>query len=567
MRKYRLTSETDLVRLILRVAIALAAVLLARTAGAQVLSCDVPTIQSVVPADTTIVSAEMKTVLTTYCDVIGTIATSTAGQDNTVIFELGLPDTDTWNGSFVFWGNGGFAGSLQAVDDGTFDFLLNVGLAVAATDTGHESSAGFYGFLDASFALTGGQPNLAAREDWEHRSVHVSAVASEAIVQAYYDPGYPIRYASYFDGCSTGGRQALVEAQQFPFDFRAIVSGDPGLGDPIAGFNWNDQAVLKSPAGYLSPSDIQLVDQAVLAECDGLDGVVDGLIQDPRNCHFDPKSLMCKGSNKANCLNKQQVKTLQAVFSGAVTNGNAPLYPGYTVSDLGGSDGWTQWITGTSTPQFDVAEPWGPPPASFSVAPFQWSTQDQYLKYFVFNDPAYNSLNFNLRHKADVSALFASNQYQVNPDTDLSAFFGWGGKLIMYHGWSDPAVTPQASVDYYTAVANRLYGGDISQLQNNARLFMVPGMHHCGGGPGPNVFDPLGPVVYWELGLAPAPDQIIATHYINNDQSMPVDRTMPLCPYPQVASYVGGPVNDAASWTCSEPAVAQGALRRKHRHH
>jgi feruloyl esterase len=297
----------------------------------------------------------------------------------------------------------------------------------------------------------------------------------------------------------------------------------------------------------------------VLAKCDGLDGVVDGLIQDPRNCHFQPKSLMCKGSSKTNCLNKQQVKTLQAIFSGAVTNGNKAVYPGFTASDPGGPDGWALWITGFSAPQFGVAEPWGASPASFGVAPFQWSFQDQFLKYFVFDDPNYNSLNFNIRHKVDIAALTAiTTEYQsdgTNPD--LSAFFNAGGKLLMYHGWSDPAVSPLVSVDYYTAVAKSLYGGDFSQLQNNARLFMVPGMHHCGGGPGPNVFDPLGPAALWELGMRPPPAQLIADHHINNDQNMPVDRSMPLCPYPQVATYVSGPVNQAPSWGCSNPAAGR----------
>ena len=358
--------------------------------GPPVLSCDVATIQNAIqgtaPSGTTIISAEIKTVLATYCDVKGEIATSTGSQSNTVIFEVGLPDT--WFGAFLFWGNGGFAGSLQAVDDGTFDFLLTFGLSVAATDTGHESSAGFYDFLDASFGLIGGQAgqyNLAADEDYSYRAVHLSTVASQAIVQAYYTPPFPIYFLSFFDGCSTGGLQGLVEAQKFPNDYRVIVSGDPaGIENLPGGFIWNEQAVLKSPAGYLSPSDIQLLDQAVLAECDGLDGVVDGLIQDPRNCHFDPKRLMCKGPKKTNCLNNQQVKTVQAILSGAVTNGNQSVYPGYSVSDPGGPDGWTQWITGSSAPQFGVAEPWGPPPASFAVAPFEWSLQDQNLKYFVF---------------------------------------------------------------------------------------------------------------------------------------------------------------------------------------
>jgi feruloyl esterase len=541
-----------------------------RKAAAAALTCDVSAIQAVAPPDTTIISAQSKTVLVSYCDVIGEITTSTALQNNTVTFELGLPDA--WNYLFLFWGNGGFGGSLQAVDDGTFDFLLGYGFAMVATDTGHESSAGFYGFTDGSFGLIGDQPNLAAREDFAYRAVHVSTVASKAIVSAYY-PVPPAPYyldaASFFDGCSTGGRQGLVEAQKYPYDFIGIVSGDPGIGNPVAGFNWNDQALLKSNAGYLSSSDIQLVDQAVMAECDDIDGVADGLIQDPRNCHFNPKSLTCKGSSKTNCLNNQQIKTLQAIFSGAVTNGNQPLYPGFPVSDMGGDDGWPLWISGFDAPQFGVAEPWGAPPDSFAVAPYQWSSQDQFLKYFVFNDPNYNFLNFDFRHKSDVDALNAAiNQYQsTGDDPDLSAFFNHGGKLIMYHGWSDPAASPMVSVNYYTMVAQNLYGGDFSRLQQNARLFMVPGMHHCGGGPGPNVFDSLGPVIFWlpwNGGIEP--DQIIASHYENNDQTMPVDRTMPLCPYPQVARYNGGPKDDAASWTCGNPPVVPSARRRRHRH-
>jgi feruloyl esterase len=360
---------------------------------------------------------------------------------------------------------------------------------------------------------------------------------------------------SYFDGCSTGGRQAMVEAEKFPTDFNGIVAGDPAIGDPIAGFNWNDKALLKSSAAYLSPADIALVDSAVLAECDKLDGLTDGLIQDPRKCHFDPRSLMCKGSViKTNCLNNQQVKTLKAIYSGAVTNGNEPLYPGYTVSDPGGTDGWDLWISGFTAPQFGVANPWGAPPASLAVAPLQWSFQDQFMKYFVFDDPNYDSLTFNFRHKRDVNALNSIvTEFQGNGEnTDLAPFFKNGGKLIMYHGWSDPALTPLVSVRYYSKVARRLYGGDFSKLQDHARLFMVPGMHHCSGGPGPNVFDPLTPLIFWVQGGI-TPDSIVATHFINNDPTMPVDRTMPLCPYPHTAHYNGGPADVATSWSCENP--------------
>jgi feruloyl esterase len=535
---------------LLVVAIALAGVLIARPAAAT-LACDAPTIQGVAPSDTTITSAAIATSPVTYCDVKGTIATSTGGQNNTVIFELGLPNA--WIGDFVFIGNGGFAGSLQAVEAGEFIGSVSVGLATAATDTGHESALGPLGSLDGSFGLNGVEPALAAREDFSYRAVHLSTVASETITTGYYGSSM----FSYFDGCSTGGRQAMVEAEKFPTDFNGIVAGDPAIGDPIAGFNWNDQALLKSSAGYLSPSDIELVDQTVLAECDGLDGVADGLIQDPRKCHFDPKSLMCRGSSKTNCLNNQQVKTLQAIYSGAVTNGNAPLYPGYMASDPGGPDGWAEWITGFVSPQFGVANPWGSAPTSLEVAPFQWSFQDQFMKYFVFDDPTYDSLVFNFRHKVDVNALNAIvTEFQGNGEnTDLSPFFAAGGKLLMYHGWSDPALTPLISVNYYTAVAQLLDGGDFSQLQNNARLFMVPGMHHCAGGPGPNVFDPLTPLIGWVQFHIP-PAEITAVHFTNNDPTMPVDRSMPLCPYPQVATYIGGPVDVATSWVCENPSVA-----------
>jgi feruloyl esterase len=200
------------------------------------LSCDTTTIQGMAPTGTTITSAAMVTSPVTYCDVKGTIATSTDGQINTVIFELGLPNI--WIGDFVFIGNGGFAGSLQAVDEGEFIASVSVGLARAATDTGHESVLGPLGALDGSFGLTdGNEPALAAREDFSYRAVHLSTVASETITTAYYGS----KIFSYFDGCSTGGRQAMVEAEKFPTDFNGIVAGDPAIGDPIAGFNWNDQ--------------------------------------------------------------------------------------------------------------------------------------------------------------------------------------------------------------------------------------------------------------------------------------------------------------------------------------
>lgn len=530
-----------------------------RPAGATVLlSCDQATIQGVAPDNTTIISATPVTAPVTYCDVRGSIATSSNGQNNTVLFALGLPND--WRGDFVFIGNGGFAGSIQAVNEGEYVPSIADGLATAATDTGHESPFGpALGSLDGSFGLSGGQPALAAREDFAYRAVHLSTVSSEAITGAYYNsPMY-----SYFDGCSTGGRQALVEAEKFPTDFNGILAGDPAIGNPIAGYNWNDQALLKYSQAYLSPADITTIDQAVLAECDGLDGKVDGLIQDPRKCNFNPIKLLCTGGKQTGCLNLSQVQTLQTIYAGAGTNGlaavlvgrgNASLYPGYMASDPDGPDGWDEWITGFLEPQFGVADPWGTIPTSLEIAPFQWSFQDQFMKYFVFNNPNYNSLSFGFTNPANVAALNASvTQFQANGENaNLAPFFKAGGKLIMYHGWSDPALTPLVSVDFYTAVAQQIDGGSLSKLQNNARLFMVPGMHHCAGGPGPNVFDALTPLGEWvQFGIAPT--QIIAAHYTDNNQSLPIDRTMPLCPYPQQAKYTHGPVDEASSWVCKNP--------------
>ena len=539
------------------IAIALVGILGARPAGAT-LSCDAATIQGVSPNNTTIISATPVSSPVAYCDVRGSIATTSSGQNNTVLFALGLPDD--WRGDFVFIGNGGFGGSIQAVNEGEYVPSIADGLATAATDTGHESPFGpALGTLDGSFGLNAGQPALAPREDFAYRAVHLSTVSSEAITGAYYNsPMF-----SYFDGCSTGGRQALVEAEKFPTDFNGILAGDPAIGNPIAGFNWNDQALLRYSQAYLSPADITTIDQAVLAECDGLDGKVDGLIQDPRKCNFNPAKLLCKVGTQTGCLSLHQVQTLQIIYAGAGTNGlaaalvghgNASLYPGYMASDPDGPDGWDEWMTGFFEPQFSVGDPWGAVPLSLEIAPFQWSFQDQFMKYFVFNDPNYNSLGFSFNNSGNVASLNASvTQFQANGENaNLAPFFKAGGKLIMYHGWSDPALTPLVSVDFYNAVAQQLDGGSLPKLQNNARLFMVPGMHHCEGGPGPNVFDALTPLAEWvQFGIAPT--QIIAAHYTDNNQSLPIDRTMPLCPYPQQAKYTHGPVDDATSWVCRNP--------------
>jgi feruloyl esterase len=552
-------------------------------ATAATLSCDPTTLAAALPAslNVSIASASVVATPVPYCDVIGAIATSTYGQPGLVGFEVGLPAT--WNGRFLFVGGGGYVGSL-AIQAADFPPSLEAGFAVAITDAGHESELGLLAELDGSYGLLpDGEPNQAAREDFAYRAVHLSTVVGQKLTEAYYEVG---TMNSYFDGCSTGGRQAMVEAQKFPTDYNGIIAGDPAIGYPIAGFNWNDQALLASADSYLPPAKVELLDSAVLAECDDLDGVPDGLIQDPRKCHFDPASIECPSGDAPTCLTAGQVATVDAIYSGAKTSIGQQLYPGYTASDPGGPDGWEEWITGFVTPAFGVADPWGASPLpSFVQAPFQWSFQDQYMKYFVFDDPAVDSLSFDFGNYSEVLQLVkVASAYQGNgQNPNLQPFFARGGRLLMYHGWSDPALTPFVSIDYYNSAAkaadahplkahfnevpkfglsSAVYsGGQYDALRENARLFMVPGMHHCGGGPGPNVFDPLTPLIEWAEG-GPAPDGIIAVHYPNNDGTPPPDRTMPLCAYPETAVYDGtGNVDLASSWTCEEPSSTYPAKK------
>lgn len=520
-------------------------------------SCDTASIQAIAPSGTTIASAvETQAGRTNYCDIVATTTATGAGGD-VINLQIGLPDASSWNSGFLFTGNGGFAGgiALDVADLQTF------GYAVAATDTGHQGEG-----TDASWALN----NPQAVRDFDFSAIHKTTVIAETIVSGYYGNS---TYNSFFAGCSTGGRQGLVEAQKYPSDYDGIVAGDPAMGDPFIGFNWNFQALLQSPDTYLDPDAIKLVDQTVTSECDGLDGVVDGLIQNPAACTFDPSSLLCPSGQTSGCLTAGQVATLKAIYGGAVdTHGNS-LYPGYSVSNPAESDptdaGWGVWLTGCKSlipsglcdlPNFNptISEPWSSqsPP---QLSPTQWLFMDGFLQNFVFNDPNYNPRTFSFSDQSsidrveDATARWGSDAM----DADLTSFTSQGHKLLMYHGWSDPALTPYVSVNYYNS-ALAIVG---STMPDNVRLFMVPGMHHCQGGPGPNFFDTVTPLAQWvENGIAP--DGIIATHFLNNDPKQAVQRTMPLCSYPEMAQYNGvGPVDDASSWSCPTSGAKGATLR------
>jgi len=519
----------------------------------KTLPCTRGAIQRAALSDTTIVAATWQSNPVSYCDVRGYVTTNNPGP-NQVNFELGLPTE--WNGRFLFIGTGGFAGSfdfgavlLDLLHPFPLQDEVSAGFATAITDTGHQGT-GDFPFLDGSWALN----DLAKQNDWLFRSVHVSTVTGKTITQAFYGN----TAHSYFAGCSTGGREGLLEAEQYPKDFDGIVVGDPAIGSNFLGANWNSEHLTATADNYIPVEKLALIDAIVMQSCDATDGLLDGLIQDPRKCTFKPAGLLCTQGDNSDCLTAGQVGSLDAIYAGASTADGRQVYPGFTQSDstgnpnlIIGDEGWGLWITGFVPPDAPgTAEPWTNP----AFAPWGFTLQDQFLKYFVFSDPNYNSLSFDINTGDLAKARAIINRGgAAGTNPDLSAFRNHGGKLLLYHGWSDPAISPLETVHYYSNVVREQDG--LSSAQQFARLFMVPGMRHCigSGGPGPNVFDPLTSAIDW-VEKGKAPDRIIGVHFQDNDPSTGViTRTLPLCPYPEQAAFLGGDVNDAANWSCKRP--------------
>ena len=505
-------------------------------AARPALDCAKSAIQAVAPSNTTIVSAIPGSDPVAYCAVVAYVTTLNPGP-NQVNFSLSLPNSG--NHRFLFIGNGGFGGDFNFPevfpDFESLPDLTRAGFAIAFTDTGHQGN-----FLDGSWALD----DQAKQDDFLFRGVHVTAVAAKTIAEKFYaqKPG------AYFAGCSDGGREGLVEAQRYPADFDGIIAGDPAIGAIAPGWNWNQKHLAADASTYIPPDKLALVDAAVMSRCDAADGVTDGLIQDPRRCKFDPATLICSANNSPNCLSVAQVAALKTVYAGAITAQGTTVYPGFTPSDPAVDDSWNTWITGFVPPDAPgAAEPWSDP----TLASWQFLLQDQIFKFFVFADPAYSSFNYYLNgYDLAKTHIVWNRGGGEGVDPNLAEFQNRGGKLIIYHGWSDAAVSPLETVRYYNAVVQN--PGSSGRARQFARLFMVPGMQHCvGSGPGPNIFDPLPSIIDWvERGAAPT--KILAAHFQDNDPSSGViARTMPLCPYPQTAQFNGGDVNQARSWSCN----------------
>ncbi len=570
-------------------------------------SLTVQQFQKISPKSVTITSACEETTPVNFCEVIGALVSDRRKHDS-IKFEVALPDASAWNGKYVFIGNGLFGGKLPTPGDGgDFAQALTDGYAVAATDTGHNScdntndaTKGDCDLTEAAWALH----NLPSVKDFAYRAVHRSTVAARKIVKRFYNSTIT---EAYFQGCSTGGRQALVEAEKYPDDFDGIIAGDPAAGNIFAGFNWNEQAQLQIASPTPSPSldypAIRLIDTAVRALCGettpGL--TTTPLILDPPTCPFQSApattpnslaSLECTSGQTSGCLTANQIATVNAFLDGPVDTTGAQIYPGYSPSDPGDTtNGDTGWYSFTDCTQFDITdpggcippvppypptyapEPWGfadqPPvalPNFTAEGPLQWVAQDGYLRNFVYEDVNYAPLTFSFQDQKAINKL-TKNIARWGGDgmevSKLTSFVKKNHMLLLYHGWSDPVITPYNTVNLFASIQS-IFGADTG---NNIRLFMVPGMHHCSGGPGPNVLGPapgssdlISVLDQWVSGGNPpdgnsATNPLIATHFVNNVPGGAVDRTMPLCAYPELPVYIGAPANPevAPSWTCSAP--------------
>jgi Tannase and feruloyl esterase len=468
-------------------------------------------------------SAERFKRLPAFCRVV---AHSRPTADSDIEIEVWLP-LSNWNGKFQGEGNGGFAGSIG------YDHLAGAlanGYATAGTDTGHKADG-----TDANWAL--GHPEKIV--DFGYRGVHEMSTRAKAIAQAFY--GIEPR-RSYFVACSDGGREALMEAQRFPADYDGILAGAPAnYWTHLLGAGADLGRLADNPANAIPDSKIPAISSAVLAACDDLDGVKDGILTDPRKCHFDPASIVCKGPDGASCLTPPQSNLLRRLYAGAKTSTGQQIFPGFLPGGEQGDGGWKDWILG-DTPGHSTGS----------------SFVSGYFRNMVFDDPHWSpethSVDENLRAAETKTADAVDSN---NPD--LTAFEKRGGKLIIYHGWNDPAISALNSIDYFENVNSTMGAATLNQFM---RLYVVPGMQHCIGGPGPSMFGQFSVLpqneasssIYlslerWvEAGAVPGP--IKATTIASDGKEGAMSR--PICPYPQLPKYNGsGDTNAARSFTCS----------------
>jgi len=434
-----------------------------------------------------------------FCRVTATLAPS---SDSDIKIEVWMP-TSGWNGTFQGVGNGGWAGTISYA---ALAAAVASGYATASTDTGHVGGT-------AAFAL--GHPEKVT--DFGYRAVHEMTVQAKAVVDAFYGS---LPKLSIWNGCSQGGRQGVTEAVRFPADFDAIIAGAPavnGLQMHVGRMAMN-RSMNRSAESAIPREKYPAIHSALLNACDAKDGVTDGVVENPASCRFDPKVLACKGQNDASCLTALQIESAHVMYNGAVDpRTGAMRFPGLAP---GSELGWN--VIGASQPLNLATEA---------------------FKYVIAKDPAWDPARFNAATDFDLAASIDKDDVLNSGNPDMKAFFARGGKLLLYHGWSDPQVTPLNTVSFFNKVV-ALQGSAV--VGKSVQLYMVPGMNHCQGGPGTDTFDKMGAIEQW-IKTGAAPESIPASHLTNGV----VDRTRPLCPFGKVAKWNGvGSSDDAANFAC-----------------
>jgi hypothetical protein len=485
-----------------------------------------------VPAGAFAVPGTKTTVKTTvaFCRVALTLKPST---DSDIKVEVWLPSIG-WNGKFQGVGNGGFAGTIDYQE---LAMAVSKGYSAAATDTGHNDADG----TDAKWALN--HPEKIA--DFGYRAIHETADRAKGVIRAFY--GSAPKH-SYFNSCSDGGREALMEAQRFPADYDGIVAGAPAnyWTHLMTQLMYNMEAI-RTSASYISSAKLRAIEDNALNQCDALDGVKDGVIENPTVCRLDLKPLLCGSAETNECLTQPQLDALAKIYAGPKTSPRAgnmiqQVIPGLLPGGEAEPTGWGTWIAGLR-------------PGSG----LQYAFGTNFFKYMVYDDPNWDykdsttDRNLSLADDKLAGILNAT-------DPDLKKFRGRGGKLILYHGWADAAIPPQNTVDYYESIVSRMGAKESASF---VRLFMVPGMEHCSSyGAGVSMFvlnpvplsdadhDVAAAIERWvEQGLAP--ERIVAGRSKTRADGTDFSRTRPLCAWPRTAHYDGtGSTDDAANFTC-----------------
>ena len=467
--------------------------------------------------------------LPAFCRVQGVIAPS---SDSHIEFEVWMPASG-WNGKYQGVGNGGFAGGISYPQLAS---AMNAGYAASSTDTGHKG-----GGTDATWAL--GHPEKVV--DYGYRAIHETAEKAKTLIATFY--GEAAKH-SYFTGCSNGGRQALMEAQRFPGDYDGIIAGAPAADftRTAALFASNVRAT-SDPNAFVPPSKYDAIEAAVVAACDARDGVTDKIVTEPAACKFDPAVLLCRDAENDSCLTAAQVGTVKKLQDGLRTVKGQSIFPGFVPGGEAGPGGWGLWLSGPK------------PDASL-----EYAFATQFFKNMVYQKASWDVRTFEVER--DLKAANEAVGRVLNAvDPDLRAFQKRGGKLIIFHGWSDAALPPTATTDYHDSIVKTL---GQKETDSFVRTYMVPGLQHCSGGPGadsfgllpglrPTVQDPRrnmsAAIARWvEQGIAPS--ALVATKYKGTAPDEPPAFTRLLCPYPAIARYKGtGSSDDSANYACSVP--------------